>query len=73
MTIYLQALQACEHLLQRALGTDTLLASLQAIIEPIILRTADSNTRTRKKSVEIIQLVWDFKSKLTFNKDDSQP
>ena len=54
MTLYLQAVQVSEFFFERALISEVVLGSLPDVIEPIILRTTDTNTRVRKKSVEIL-------------------
>ena len=72
MTIYLQAIQVGSVFFAKAQGSDVVHSSLQSLIQPIILRTNDTNTRIRKKSVELIYQIWEYKSpamneKLKFN------
>lgn len=54
MAIYLQAIQVGQLFFGKALGSEVVLGSLQGLIEPIILRTTDTNTRIRKKSVDLV-------------------
>ena len=72
MTIYLLTVQVSSVFFERALGSDVVQGSLSSLVLPIILRTTDTNTRVRKKSVELINQIWDFKDtsqdKLKLNK-----
>lgn len=61
MTIYLQAVQVGSIFFGKSLASEVVQGSLQSLIQPIILRTNDTNTRIRKKSVELIYQIWDFK------------
>lgn len=54
MTIYLVAIDATHNFFLRALTTLAVLNNLESLLEPIILRTTDTNTRVRKKSVDLI-------------------
>lgn len=63
MTVYLQALEVANYFFQKALQSEIVLGSLPELIEPIIMRTTDTNTRVRKRSVDIIFLVWNFKGR----------
>lgn len=38
---------------------DVLISNIDALIQPICLRTNDTNTRVRKKSIEVILELWD--------------
>jgi hypothetical protein len=57
--IYLLAVQAAAVFFSKGLWYDTVLDALQSLLKAIILRTADTNTRVRKKSVDIINQVWE--------------
>jgi len=65
MTIYLLAVQVASSFFPKTLNSETLLGSLQGLIEPIVLRTSDTNTRIRKKSVDLINQIWSFKQTKT--------
>lgn len=72
MAIYLLSVEATSIFFAQTLGSDTVHGSLQSMVTPIILRTTDTNTRIRKKSVDLIYQIWDFKAekkndKLKFN------
>lgn len=54
MTIYLLTVQVGAVFFDRALDSDVVNGSLSSLVLPIILRTTDTNTRVRKKSVELI-------------------
>ena len=67
MTIYLLAVQVGSVFFDRALESDVVSGSLSSLVLPIILRTTDTNTRVRKKSVELINQIWDHKSAIQPN------
>lgn len=54
MTVYLVAVDAAHYFFNRALNNSIVMQNLEGLLEPIILRTTDTNTRVRKKSVDII-------------------
>ena len=62
MTIYLLTVQVGSVFFGRTLESDVVSGSLSSLVLPIILRTTDTNTRVRKKSVELINQIWDHKS-----------
>jgi hypothetical protein len=45
----------------KTLDTDSVYGSIQNLITPVILRTTDTNTRIRKRSVDLINIIWDHK------------
>jgi hypothetical protein len=57
--IYLLAVQATAVFFTKALWYDTVLDALPTLLKAVIMRTADSNTRVRKKSVDLINQVWE--------------
>ena len=42
----------------KVLFTEVVLGSLQSLVKAVILKTTDTNTRVRKKSVDIINQIW---------------
>jgi hypothetical protein len=58
MNMYLQALEVANLLFTKSLFNEIVIGTLSSLIKPIILRTTDTNTRIRKRSVEIINSVW---------------
>jgi len=54
MTVYLSAIESASLFFERLLGNDAVYGSLQTLVQPIVLRTTDTNTRIRKKSVDLI-------------------
>lgn len=54
MTIYLLTVEVGSVFFDRALESEIVSGSLSSLVLPIILRTTDTNTRVRKKSVELI-------------------
>lgn len=63
MTIYLVAIDATHYFFMKVLTNPIVMANLESLLEPIILRTTDTNTRVRKKSVDLIFQVWNTKPK----------
>jgi len=61
MTIYLLAIQVAEKFFHKALVADVVRASLEGLVNPMALRTTETNTRIRKKSVEVLNQIWDYK------------
>lgn len=61
MTIYLQAIEVASLFFEQTLGSDVVYESLASLVQPIVLRTTDTNTRIRKKSVDLINQIWDYK------------
>ena len=62
MTLYLLAIEvAAGGFLKKTLHTDIVNGYLQSLITPIIMRSTDTNTRIRKRSVELINQIWDHK------------
>lgn len=58
MNMYLQALDVAALLFTKALYTDIVIGTLPSLVKPIILRTTDTNTRIKKRSVEVINQIW---------------
>ena len=56
--LYLQAIDVAQALFTKALFTEVVLGSLSSLVKPVILRTTDTNTRIRKRSVELINQIW---------------
>ena len=54
LNLYIQAVEVASALFNKALFNDIVLGSLHSLIKPVVLRTTDTNTRLRKKSVELI-------------------
>jgi hypothetical protein len=61
ISLYLLALECCSNgFIQRTIETEQVYGSLKSLLAPVVLRTTDTNTRVRKRSVELINLVWDY-------------
>ena len=54
MTIYLLAVEVAGVFFASALRSEVVLGSLPGLLLPVVLRTTDTNTRVRKKSVDLI-------------------
>jgi hypothetical protein len=61
MTLYLLAVEVSILFFTKTLDTDSVYGSIQNLITPVILRTTDTNTRIRKRSVDLINIIWDHK------------
>ena len=61
ISIYLVAIDVVSFFFNRWLmrNYDVLISNIDALIQPICLRTNDTNTRVRKKSIEVILELWD--------------
>lgn len=62
--IYLIAVEVVLSFLLKVTGSEAVLDSFTSLVQSVVLRTTDTNTRVRKRSVEVIVQVWD----LTLNK-----
>ena len=58
ISIYLLAMEAADIFFSKALNTEIVLGSIQSLIKAIVLKTTDTNTRVRKKSVDLINVLW---------------
>ena len=54
MTIYLLTLEVAGVFFAQALASEVVLGSLPGLLLPVVLRTTDTNTRVRKKSVDLV-------------------
>ena len=62
MTIYLLTVEVAGVFFAKSLVSEVVLSSLPGLLTPIVLRTTDTNTRIRKKSVELIYQIWDHQN-----------
>jgi hypothetical protein len=58
--IYLIAVEVVLQFILKAAQSEAVLDSLPSLIQSVALRTTDTNTRVRKRSVEAINQVWDI-------------
>jgi hypothetical protein len=54
ISVYLMALEVGVIFFQKVLFTEVVQGSLQGLVKPVVLKTTDTNTRVRKKSVDLI-------------------
>ena len=54
MTVYMVAIQVASVFLEKTLHLETVKEALQSYIKAIVLHTTDTNTRVRKKSIDLI-------------------
>jgi len=59
MQIYIVAVQVASVFLAKALDFEIVKDSLPSIVKSIVLHTTDTNTRVRKKSVDLINQIWE--------------
>ena len=57
--IYLVGVQTASIFLQKALNNEIVLDALPTLLRAVILRTTDTNTRVRKKSIDLVNQIWD--------------
>ena len=60
MTVYMVAIQVASVFLEKTLHLETVKEALQSYIKAIVLHTTDTNTRVRKKSIDLINQLWSF-------------
>jgi hypothetical protein len=48
------AIEVAAIFFEKALFTEVVLGSLQSLVKAVVLKTTDTNTRVRKKSVDLI-------------------
>jgi hypothetical protein len=64
MQVYMAALQVASVFLDKALHVDSVKEAMESFIKAIVLHTTDTNTRVRKKSVDIINQIWNHEASL---------
>ena len=57
--IYLVGVQTASVFLQKSLNYESVVEALPTLLRAIILRTTDTNTRVRKKSIDLVNQIWD--------------
>jgi len=68
MQIYLCAVEATFAFIRAVPASIAVFDALPSIIKALVLHTTDTNTRVRKRSVEVINLIWDIQ----LNKSSSE-
>lgn len=67
LNIYLAGLEVCQLLFKKALTSEIVQGSLETLLQAVVVKTSDTNTRARKKSVDLIDLVWTQAASLNEN------
>ena len=62
MQIYIVAVQVASLFLAKTLDHEVVIDTLPSLIKAIVLHTTDTNTRARKKSVDLINQIWESSS-----------
>ena len=57
--IYLIGVQTASIFLKKAMSFENVMESLPSLIRAIALRTTDTNTRVRKKSIDLVNQIWE--------------
>ena len=57
--IYLVGVQTASVFLPKTLSYESVLESLPSLLKAVILRSTDTNTRVRKKSIDLVNQIWD--------------
>ena len=57
--IYLVGVQTASIFLQKTLNYENVMEALPTLLRAIIMRTTDTNTRVRKKSIDLVNQIWD--------------
>lgn len=58
ISLYLMAIEVGQVFFQKLLYTEIVMGSLSTLLKAVVLRTTDTNTRVRKKSVDLINQIW---------------
>eukprot|EP00347_Sterkiella_histriomuscorum_P001332 403372439 len=69
ISLYLSAIEVSQVFFAKAIFTEVVIGSLQSLIKPLVLKTTDTNTRVRKKSVDLIFQIWNQQNLSQQNKD----
>ena len=59
MQVYIVAVQVAQIFLAKTLEFEIVMDSLPSMVKAIVLHTTDTNTRIRKKSVDLINQIWE--------------
>ena len=59
--IYLIAMESASLFLQKTIESEVVVDSISGIVKAVELKTNDTNTRVRKRSVELINQIWEGK------------
>ena len=57
--IYLIGVQTASVFLKKAMHYENVMESLPTLLKAIALRSTDTNTRVRKKSIDLVNQIWD--------------
>lgn len=57
--IYLVGVQTTSIFLQKTLHFEVVMDALPSLLRSVVVRTTDTNTRVRKKSVDLVNQIWD--------------
>ena len=66
------AIEVLSLVIQKVPCSEALLDSLPILLKIVLLRTTDTNTRVRKRSVEVINQVWETPLNKKSNETSSQ-
>ena len=58
--IYLIAVEVLSLFVAKVQTSEALLDALQNLIQTVVSRTTDTNTRVRKRSVDVINQIWEI-------------
>jgi hypothetical protein len=58
--IYLIAVEVVLSFILKVPSSESVLDALPSLLQALVLKTTDTNTRVRKRSVEVINAVWDI-------------
>ena len=57
--IYLIAMESASVFLLKTMDFEIVADSISGIVKAVVLKTTDTNTRVRKRSVELINQIWE--------------
>jgi len=71
MQIYLTAVEVAAIFIKKVANTEAVLDALPSLIQALVLRTTDTNTRIRKRSVDVVNQIWEIQLNKKSNENAS--
>jgi hypothetical protein len=59
MQIYLTAVEVVSVFIKKVANSEAVLDALPSLLQTVVLRTTDTNTRIRKRSVDVVNQIWE--------------
>ena len=72
MQIYLTAVEVVSVFIKKVANSEAVLDALPSLLQTVVLRTTDTNTRIRKRSVDVVNQIWEVQLNKKSNENASQ-